>query len=117
MKKTLLSTATILAMLAVPVFAATADAKTKIAVSMAHFDDNFLTILRTAMSAEAASKGDVDIQFEDAQGDIGKQLSQIQNFIAEKADAIIVNPVDTSATPKMTKLATDASHAAGLRQP
>lgn len=107
MKKTLLSTAAILAMLAAPVFAGTADAKTKIAVSMAHFDDNFLTILRTAMSAEAAAKGDVDIQFEDAQGDIGKQLSQIQNFIAEKADAIIVNPVDTSATPKMTKLAVD----------
>jgi len=108
MKNTLVSTATILVLLAVPVFARMADAKTKIAVSMAHFDDNFLTILRTAMSAEAAGKGDVDIQFEDAQGDIGKQLSQIQNFIAEKADAIIVNPVDTSATLKMTKLTTDA---------
>ena len=27
-----------------------------------------------------------------------KQLDQIQNFIAQKVDAIIVNPVDTSAT-------------------
>ena len=100
MKKLLLS-ATAIVMMAAPAFA-----KTTIAVSMAHFDDNFLTILRTAMADEAKSKG-VDIQFEDAQGDIGKQLSQIQNFIAQKADAIIVNPVDTSATPKMTKLATD----------
>jgi len=50
----------------------------------------------------------VDIQFEDAQGDIGKQLSHIQNFTAQKMSAIIVNPVDTSATPKMTKLATAA---------
>jgi inositol transport system substrate-binding protein len=98
MKKLLLATAAV-ALMASPAFA-----KTTIAVSMAHFDDNFLTILRTAMGAEAKAEA-VDIQFEDAQGDIGKQLSQIQNFIAQKADAIIVNPVDTSATPKMTALA------------
>jgi inositol transport system substrate-binding protein len=50
----------------------------------------------------------VKIQFEHAQGDIGKQLNQIQNFAAQKMGAIVVNPVDTMATPKMTKLATDA---------
>ena len=104
MRKLLMS-ATALAMLASPALA-----KTTIAVSMAHFDDNFLTILRTAMGAEAKAQ-DVDIQFEDAQGDIGKQLSQIQNFVAQKVDAIIVNPVDTSATAKMTQLAV-AGHTA-----
>jgi inositol transport system substrate-binding protein len=98
MKKLLLSAAAIVLM------ASPALAKTTIAVSMAHFDDNFLTIVRNAMAAEAKAQG-ADIQFEDAQGDIGKQLSEIQNFIAQKVDAIIVNPVDTSATPKMTKLA------------
>jgi len=45
------------------------------------------------------------LQVEDAQNDIGKQLNQIQHFIAQKVDAIIVNPVDTDATPKMSKLA------------
>ncbi len=104
MRKLLMS-AGALAMLASPALA-----KTTIAVSMAHFDDNFLTILRTAMGAEAKAQ-DVDIQFEDAQGDIGKQLSQIQNFVAQKVDAIIVNPVDTSATAKMTQLAV-AGHTA-----
>ncbi len=108
MKKQLLCAAATLAMLAAPALAPAAQARTKIAVSMAHFDDNFLTILRNAMGAEAAKMGDVDLQFEDAQGDIGKQLSQIQNFVAEHANAIIVNPVDTTATPKMTKLAVDA---------
>jgi ABC-type sugar transport system substrate-binding protein len=39
---------------------------------------------------------------------VGKQLSQIQNLIAQKVDAIIVNPVDTDATPKITKMVTDA---------
>jgi ABC-type sugar transport system substrate-binding protein len=34
----------------------------------------------------------VDIQFEDAQGDIGKQLNQIQNFIAQKVDSFVWIP-------------------------
>jgi inositol transport system substrate-binding protein len=79
----------------------------KVGVSMAYFDDLFLTNLREAMSAQAKATG-VNLQFEDAQGDIGKQLSQIQNFVAQKVDAMVVNPVDSSATPKMTKLATAA---------
>jgi inositol transport system substrate-binding protein len=80
----------------------------KIGVSMSAFDDNFLTVVRNAMSADAAKQKDVSLQFEDAQNDVGKQLNQIQNFIAQKVDAIIVNPVDTDATPKMTKLAAAA---------
>ncbi|MDQ2694354.1 MAG: sugar ABC transporter substrate-binding protein [Pseudomonadota bacterium] len=78
-----------------------------IAVSMAYFDDNFLTILREAMTEQAKELG-VNLQFEDAQGDVGKQLSHMQNFIAQKVDAMVVNPVDTSATPQMTKLAQEA---------
>ena len=80
----------------------------KLGVSMAAFDDNFLTVLRNGMKSHAATLKGVDVQFEDAQNDVGKQLNQIQNFIAQKVDAIIVNPVDTDATPKMTQLATAA---------
>lgn len=77
----------------------------KIGVSMSQFDDNFLTVLRGGMQNHAAKLGDVQLQFEDAQKDVGRQLNQIQNFISSKVDAIIVNPVDTDATSKMTKLA------------
>ena len=70
---------------------------------MMAFDDLFLTNLRGAIAANAKEAG-LNVQFEDAQGDIGKQLSQIQNFIAKKVDAIVVNPVDSSATAQMTKL-------------
>ncbi len=80
---------------------------TTIGVTMDKFDDNFLTSVRNAMDAQAKAKG-VAIQAEDANDDTSKQISQIQNFIAQKVDAIIVNPVDTSATPKMTQLATAA---------
>ena len=74
-----------------------------VGVTMMAFDDQFLTNLRGAIEAKAKEAG-VNVQFEDAQGDIGKQLSQIQNFIAKKVDAIVVNPVDSSATAQMTKL-------------
>ena len=80
----------------------------KVGVSMAKFDDNFLTVLRNGMSDYAKSQKDVSLQIEDAKDDVSKQLSQIQNFIANKVDAIVVNPVDTSATAAMTKLAAEA---------
>ena len=85
----------------------TAASATTIGVSMDKFDDNFLTSVRNAITDEAKAKG-VTLQVEDANDDTGKQISQIQNFIAQKVDAIIVNPVDTSATPKMTELAVAA---------
>src|SRR5262249_24854691 len=78
-----------------------------IGVSMALFDDNFLTVVRTSMKARAPQLN-ASIQFEDAQNDIGRQLNQIQNFIAQRVDAIIVTPVDTDATPRMTRLAQQA---------
>ena len=34
---------------------------------------------------------------------MAKQLDQVENFIVQKMDAIIVVPVDTSATAPMTK--------------
>ena len=86
----------------------TAPARSIVGVSMAHFDDNWLTILRTAMAAHAAGFPEIDLQFVDAQGDVARQLSQIQNFAAQDAAAIIVNAADTSATPGMTKIARDA---------
>lgn len=78
-----------------------------IGTSMAHFDDNFLTIVRNAMSKEAESQK-VRVQFEDARGDVGRQISQVENFIAQRVSAIIVNPTDTSATTRMTSAARKA---------
>jgi inositol transport system substrate-binding protein len=79
-----------------------------IGVSMALFDDNFLTVLRTGMQDYAKTLDGVELQVEDAQNDVAKQQSQIQNFIAAGVDAIIVNPVDTDATAAMSKIAADA---------
>lgn len=77
-----------------------------IGVSMAN-SDTFLTVLRQGIEA-AGKEANQPVQIEIADDDVSKQLSQIQNFIAAKVDAIIVNAVDTSATAPMTKLANDA---------
>jgi inositol transport system substrate-binding protein len=80
-----------------------------IGVSMALFDDNFLTVLRNGMQDYAKTLDNVTLQVEDAQNDVGKQLNQIQNFIASGVDAIIVNPVDTDATVAMSEAAAAAN--------
>ena len=76
---------------------------------MASFDDNFLTVLRNGIQSYADEKGQV-VQIQDAKNDVAAQLDQINNFIASGVDAIIVNPVDTSATQAMS----DAAAAAGI---
>jgi len=76
-----------------------------VAVSMARFDDNFLTVLRNGMIDYAKGLDGVNLQVEDAQNDVAKQLDQIKNFVASGVDAIIVNPVDTSATQAMSDAA------------
>ena len=79
----------------------------RIGVTLSAFEHQFLVKVKEAMTEKAKELG-VQIQFMEAQGDIGKQLNQIQTFMSQGIDAIIVNPVDTTATPKMTKLVTGA---------
>ena len=69
----------------------------KIGVTLSAFEHQFLVKVREAMTEKAKELGD-----------IGRQLNQIQTFVSQGVDAIIVNPVDTMASPKMTKLVTEA---------
>jgi len=81
-----------------------------IGVSIALLEHNFLAVMTNGMTEYAATLPGVTLQVEDAQNDVAKQLSQVQNFIASGVDAIIVNAVDTSATQAMS----DAAEAAGI---
>ena len=101
MKKTALA-------LAMSTVLSTAALAETIGVTMALFDDNFLTVLRNGIQKFADDMDGVDVQIEDAQEDVARQLDQINNFIASGVDAIIVNPVDTSATQAMTNAAESA---------
>jgi len=81
-----------------------------IGVSIARFDDNFLTVMRNGMETHAETLDGVELQVEDARDDVARQLDQINNFIANGVDAIVVNIVDTSAADAMTA----AAEAAGI---
>ena len=102
--RTTLLTAGLAAILAGQASAAT------IGVSMQSFDDNFQTLLRNGISARAAQLDGVEVQLEDSQRDVGKQISQVNNFIASSVDAIIVTLTDTSTAPAITS----AAEAAGI---
>jgi len=101
MKKLLLS-ATVCVLMSSGAMAA------NIGVSIRSFDDSFLTAMRTAMQDYAKTQPNVSLKIEDAQNDVDKQLNEVKDFIAQKADAIIVNAVNTDATPQMTQLAAAA---------
>ncbi len=84
-------------------------AKVKIGVSIANFDDTFLTYMMDGMKAYAGEHTDaIEITFVDAKEDMAKQMDQVENFIVQQMDAIIIVPVDTSATDPMTTAATGA---------
>lgn len=51
----------------------------KIGVSMAYFDQNFLTIIRQSIEKEAQARH-VDVQFEDARGDTGRHTGAGQGI-------------------------------------
>ncbi|QAR25185.1 sugar ABC transporter substrate-binding protein [Paracoccus denitrificans] len=80
---------------------------TRIGVSMTSFDNPFLTILLNGIKQQAAQDG-AELILEDAQLDVARQQNQVQNFIANGVDAIIVNAVDGAATPAMTQMAIQA---------
>lgn len=101
MKKFLLTTAVCL--IALPAFAGS-----RVAVTMTSFDNPFLTILLNGIRDGAKKEGGVELLTEDAQLDPSKQLNQVQNFIANGVDAIIVNAVDGDATAAITKAAIEA---------
>jgi len=99
MKKFLL----ILLILAIPFGSARAEKKLKIGVTMALFDDVWLTTVRDSMTKWGGAHKDIDLTIVDAKNDTNKQVGQVENFLAQGMDAIVILPVDTAATGPMTK--------------
>ena len=56
--------------------------------------DVFVMARKNAFIEAAKADPNVDIRFADANNDASKQLDQIDNFIAQKVNAIVVVPVD-----------------------
>jgi inositol transport system substrate-binding protein len=84
-------------------FPARAADKVKIGVAMALFDDVWLTNVRDAMTKWAKSHPDVELTIVDGNNDSAKQTGQVENFLAQGMNAVVILPVDTAATGPMTK--------------
>ena len=93
----------VLLALLIPIGSASAQDKVKIGVTMALFDDVWLTTVRDSMTKWAAGHKDVELTIVDAKNDTNKQVGQVENFLAQGMNAIIILPVDTAATGPMTK--------------
>lgn len=84
--------------------------KVTIGVSISNYDDKWLSYLLDSMKAYAATVPNSEFLFVDGKGDIANQLGQVENFIAQGVDAMIINPVDTDGSGPMT----DKANAAGI---
>jgi inositol transport system substrate-binding protein len=90
-----------------PVIPVSGDEKITIGVSML-FDDLWLTTLRDAMTAYAETQPDVELVMVDSKEDVATQLGQVENFISQNVDVIVLIAANTDAADPMTKAAQDA---------
>ena len=86
---------------------ASGDKPIKIGVSML-FNDLWLTTLRDAMTEYAATQPGVELIMVDSKEDVATQLGQVENFVAQKVDVIVLIAANTDAADPMTKAAQDA---------
>lgn len=117
MKKKLISTILASAMvatslMAVPTMAEEANdlADKKVGVCIYQFADNFMTLFRTELQnylVELGFSAD-NIVIQDGANDQATQSSQIDAFIADGVDVLIINPVNSSSAETITDKVVDA---------
>jgi methyl-galactoside transport system substrate-binding protein len=78
-----------------------------IGVCIYKFDDAFMTTYRNALQEILEGKG-YSVTFMDGKNDQAEQNNQINNFIAQGVDALIINPVMTSAADQIIATVKDA---------
>ena len=67
--------------------------------------DEFLQTVKDGMDAKADELGNVTLNVVAAQEETDTQLGQVENFVSQGVDAIVVIPVDTDAAGPMTAAA------------
>lgn len=78
-----------------------------IGVCIYKFDDAFMTTYRNALQEILEGKG-YTVTVMDGKNDQAEQNNQINNFIAQDVDALIINPVMTSAADQIIATVKDA---------
>lgn len=75
-----------------------------------YYMSEFVTLMKSGIESEAKAQN-ADLIFLDANNDVNKQLSQIENLIAQKVDVLLVAAVDSDAIVP----ALDKAKAAGIQ--
>ena len=81
-----------------------------VGVCIYQFADNFMTLFRTELENYLIEKGfsKDNIKIQDGNNDQGTQSGQIDAFIAEGVDVLIINPVNSSSAATITDKVVDA---------
>lgn len=90
---------------------ASAVADKKVGISIYKFDDNFMTLYRNELQryfVEELGFKKENIVIQDGKGDQAEQTNQIQNFITQKYDVLILNLVQASSAPEVTDMCKEA---------
>lgn len=80
-----------------------------IGVSLLNVSNEFIVMINQAMNAKAKELG-VQLIVNDAQRSADRQVEQVESFVAQKVDAIILNPCEVEASSP----AVDKALAAGI---
>ena len=88
--------------------ASTVPAGGKVGICIYKFDDNFMTVYRNMLDEILTGKG-YEVSVVDGNNDQAKQTEQISTFITQGVDALIINPVMTSAAEQIVSMVKDAN--------
>lgn len=117
MKKKIISTILATAMVATSLMAVPTMAEEtvdlsdkKVGVCIYQFSDNFMTLFREEMQSYLVELGfsEENITIQDGANDQATQSNQIDAFIAEGVDVLIINPVNSSSAATITDKVVDA---------
>ena len=84
------------------------DKPIKVGVCIYQFNDNFMTLYRTELENYLKETYGAEVTVVDGKNDQTEQTNQINSFIAEGVDVLIVNLVQSTAAAAVTALAKEA---------
>ena len=97
----------LIAAMAAPLTASAAGKKLKMGVTIEDFNDVFMRYALDQLTDEAKKNG-IEVVAADGKRDPNEQIKQIENFITQGVDAIMIHVIDQSIAPRITKLCLDA---------
>ena len=80
----------------------------KVGVAIYRFDDNFMTLYREELESYLKGLGNYEVTIVDGQYNQDTQTGQIENFINQKVDVLIVNLVENTAAATVVGKAKEA---------